>query len=150
MKDEVRLRTCLHIICDTSLRKINASKCIVISVSPIQLCCRMISRLKWKLRMHTSLTTPEQCAGHCQARNSHAFRTSLREDVPPEPDLPAHAVIRQHTRLPGCRRNERVRSKQAQMAADEWARIDALKAAQAAQQGADISDACFALNCFVV
>lgn len=33
------------------------------------------------------------------------------------------------------RRNERVRSKKAAVEADEWARIDALKAAQAAQQG---------------
>jgi len=38
-----------------------------------------------------------------------------------------------------CRRNEMVRNKQALAAADEWARINALKAAQAEQQGACVT-----------
>ena len=38
----------------------------------------------------------------------------------------------------GCRRNDMVKAKQEQAAADEWARIDHLKAQQAEEQGASL------------
>ena len=110
--------------------------------------------------MFTSLQeeiTPEMEAAHahqlddaramCAAlpSGSHACEGHFLCNAPRHARPAVHDISRQHTKLHDCRRNERVRSKQAQIAADEWARIDALKAAQAAQQGADIADAWFQL-----
>lgn len=60
---------------------------------------------------------------------SHAWLTRLSELDPSRSGEPVLAVPFAH------RRNDRVKAKREQAVADEWARIDHLKAQQAEEQG---------------